>query len=158
SARPGSYALANLGTACRELRSLTVIATVFPTRLGGIDRPVFTMAGRGGFGLVVAKDGSVCAWIGDPNTSLAQTDAALSEHAWTRVWMTWDAAASALSVGQLPIVRGRPGGEVCLATAPFHGQALQPGRIVLIGADRADDRHATFNGRIERPMLFDRVL
>ena len=162
SSRPGSYGMADLGTAFEKLRSLTVIATVSPTRIGSVDRPIVTAAGkdRSAFRLIVAADGTTCASIGDPSTSTARisTGVSLSEDEWARVWMTWDAASSTISVGQQPIVRGRPKGKANVATARLGGQALMPFSVVLIGADEEDGRRATFNGRIERPMLFDRVL
>jgi N,N-dimethylformamidase len=154
--------MADLGAAFEKLRSLTVIAMVSPTRIGGMDRPIVTAAGkdRSAFGLIVAADGTTCASIGDPNTSTARisTGVSLSEDEWARVWMTWDAASSTISVGQQPIARGRPNGKPSVAAARLGGQALMPFSVVLIGADEEDGRRATFNGRIERPMLFDRVL
>ena len=42
SVTPGSYALANLGAALEGLGSLTVIATICPTRIAGEDRPILT--------------------------------------------------------------------------------------------------------------------
>ena len=42
SVAPGSYALANLGAALEGLGSLTVIATICPTRIAGEDRPILT--------------------------------------------------------------------------------------------------------------------
>jgi N,N-dimethylformamidase len=162
SARPGSYAVAEVGTAVEGLRSITVMATVCPTRIGGVDRPILAASGleRSGFGLAIAKDGSICASIGRAGLPAARisTDAPLPEDAWAHVWMTWDAAASTISVGQQSVMRGKPSGRATVATAPFSGQELLLGPVVLIGADETDGRGITFNGRIERPMLFDRVL
>jgi hypothetical protein len=45
--------------------SLTVIATICPTRIAGEDRPILTaFSTRGGFALAVGKDGTTCASIG----------------------------------------------------------------------------------------------
>ena len=55
SAVPGSYGVANLGGGLERLGSLTVIATICPTRIAGEDRPILTAfsARGGGFGLSV---------------------------------------------------------------------------------------------------------
>ena len=91
SAVPGSYGVAKLGDVLEGLRSLTVVATICPTRIAGVGRPILTALSRrgGGFGLALAKDGSACASIGgsDGVTSVS-TGKSLPDGAWARVWMT----------------------------------------------------------------------
>ena len=120
SVAPGSYALANLGAALEGLGSLTVIATICPTRIAGEDRPILTAFSKigGGFGLAVAKDGSVCASIARSDGALVRisTGVPLADGGWARVWMTWDAAASTITVGQQPLLRGQPSGRATVAT------------------------------------------
>ena len=162
SVAPGSYAVADLGAAFERPGSLTVIATICPTVMAGKDRPIVTASAKvgGGFGLIIAADGSPCAWLGvtDGASVRISTGVALLEGAWTRVWMTWDAAASTVSVGQQVLVRGQPIGQAHVAVSRHDGQLLRPGPQLLIGASETDGRRVTFNGRIERPMLFDRAL
>ena len=43
---PGSYGVANLGDSLERLGSLTVIATICPTRIAGEDRPILTAFSR----------------------------------------------------------------------------------------------------------------
>src|SRR5262245_31224054 len=85
---PGSYALANLGAALEALRSLTVIATICPTRVAGADRPILNMFSRsgGGFGVALAKDGSACASIAGSDGALATicTGVPLADGGWAR--------------------------------------------------------------------------
>ena len=72
--------------------------------------------------------------------------------------MTWDAAASTIH-RRAAAARARPAdrpsdrGDLACMT----GKCWPEARHVLIGASEADGRRVTFNGRIERPMLFDRA-
>ena len=161
---PGSYGVASLGPALARLASFTVIATICPTRIAGEERPVLTAfakdRGAGGFGLAVARDGSTFGSIAgrDGATSTVSTGVALRDGAWARVWMTWDAATSVIEVGQQPLARGRPEGLPSVAHSRAGGAMSMATQQILIGASEANGRSSTFNGRIERPMLFDRVL
>jgi N,N-dimethylformamidase len=159
---PGSYASANLGAALERLGSLTIIATICPTRIAGEDRPILTAFSKigGGFGLAVGKDASACASIARSDGTLVRicTREPLADGGWVRVWMTWDATASTIAVGQQPLQRGQPNGRATVETICANGQMLAAGPDVLIGSFEASGRRPTFNGRIERPMLFDRVL
>jgi N,N-dimethylformamidase len=159
TARPGSYGVADVGNALASLTGLTVIATICPTRVAGESRPILTGVCRtgGGFALTIAPDGSVCARLGATRDT-GLRGAPLLEGAWARVWMTWDAAASILTVGQLPLVRGEPAGAATQVTTRHAEAALAAGPEVLIGAATSDGSARTFNGRIERPMLFNRAL
>jgi N,N-dimethylformamidase len=163
SVMPGSYAVANLGAALEPLGSLTVIATICPTTVADTDRPILTAFSKtgGGFGLTVAKDGSTCALIrgtdGFP-AKIISVGVPLLNGAWARVWMIWDATTATMTVGQQPLVRGQPNGQATVVTTRHGGQMLAASPEILIGASEADARRGTFNGRIERPMLFNRVL
>ncbi|HEU0062062.1 MAG TPA: LamG-like jellyroll fold domain-containing protein, partial [Hyphomicrobiaceae bacterium] len=157
---PGSYGVADLGSALEGLGALTVIATICPTRLAGSSRPILTAFSPqgGGFGLLIAEDGSACAMLGGASGAASKiaTGHALREGAWARVWLTWDSATSTLSVGQQPLLRGAPDGEARVASTRHDGAMPAAGPKLLIGAAGGGGR--SFNGRIERPMLFDRVL
>jgi N,N-dimethylformamidase len=159
---PGSYAVANLGTALEGLGSLTLVATICPTRIGGQDRPILTAFCKdgAGFGLAVAKDGTICGSItgSDGGPVSVSTDRPVLDGEWARVWMTWNAAASTIAVGQQPLLRGQPNARAATVASRHVGKMLAASPNVLIGASEADGRPVTFNGRIERPMLFSRVL
>jgi N,N-dimethylformamidase len=159
---PGSYAVADLGATFERPGSLTVIATICPTAMAGKNRPIVTASAQvaGGFGLIIAEDGSPCAWLGGTAGAAVKisTGVALLDGAWTRVWMTWDAATSTVSVGQQALLRGQPIGQAHVAVSRCDGQLLHMGPQLLIGASETDGRRVTFNGRIERPMLFNRAL
>ena len=162
SVMPGSYAVADLGAGHEPPGSLTLIATICPTRLGGRARPILTAFANlaGGFGLAIAADASACAWLGglDGSRTEISTGVALEEGAWARVWLTWDAATSSLSVGQQPLARGEPSRPAVVVTRQHGGPPLAAAGELLVGASALDQRAVTFNGRIERPMLFERVL
>ena len=137
SAVPGSYGVANLGSGLERLGSLTVIATICPTRIAGEDRPILTAfsARGGGFGLSAARDGSACASIsGSDGVTSLSAGVALPDGAWARVWMTWDATTSTITVGQQPLVRGQPSDQATVSTSRNGGQLLAAGTAVLIGA------------------------
>jgi N,N-dimethylformamidase len=159
---PGSYALVNVGSALAGMGSLTVVATICPTRIAGEDRPILTTFSKigGGFGLALAKDGGLCASIARSDGTLVRisTGVPLADGGWARVWMTWDTTATMITVGQQPLLRGLPNGQATVTTSRANGQTFAAAPDVLIGASDADGRRVTFNGRIERPMLFDRVL
>ena len=158
TARPGSYAVADVGNALANLAGLTVIASICPTSVGGRSRPILTAvsATGGGFALAIDEGGCLCAVLGAGRT--VSSGVPLREGAWARVWMTWDAAAATISVGQLPLVRGKPAGAASVVTTPHPEPVLTGAAQVLIGAAAKDGSARTFNGRIERPMLFNRVL
>ena len=42
------------------------------------------------------------------------TGVPLADGGWARVWMTWDAPASTITVGQQPLLRGQPSGRAGL--------------------------------------------
>ena len=68
------------------------------------------------------------------------TRVALPDGGWARVWMTWDATTSTITVGQQPLVRGQPNGQATVSTSRTGGQILAAGTTVLIGAsDRMVD-------------------
>jgi N,N-dimethylformamidase len=159
---PGSYAVANLGSALDRLQSCTLVATICPTRIAGSSRPILTLFSRlgVGFGLSLDEDASVAATIGraDGSRFNLTTGQALREGAWAQVWMSWDRSTATISVGQQPLVRGQPKDQAIVVTSAEGGQLPAAAGEVLIGASEANGRRATFNGRIERPMVFDRAL
>jgi N,N-dimethylformamidase len=162
SVTPGSYAVADLGAGGELPGSFTLIATICPTGLGGRARPIVTAFAKtvGGFGLAIAANAGACAWLGGLAGSPTEipTGVALEEGSWARVWLTWDATTSTISVGQQPLARGEPLRQAVVVSRRHGGPPLTAGGELLIGASALDQRAVTFNGRIERPMLFDRVL
>ena len=160
--RPGSYGRADLGSTLAGLNAFTLIATICPTAVAGKERPILTaFSGDGcGFGVAVAADQSIRALIGgaDGSRTAVSTGTPLQDGGWARVWLTWDAATSTISVGQQPLARGEDAGQATLVTASYAAGTLPHQPQVLIGASEADGRRVTFNGRIERPMLFARAL
>ena len=103
SVAPGSYAVANLGATLEGLGSLTVIATICPTRIAGEDRPILTafsksrrrVRARGSQRRKRVRVDRRERW----RHLVVSTGVALADGAWARVWMTWDATASTITVG-----------------------------------------------------------
>jgi N,N-dimethylformamidase len=159
----GSYGVAMLGSALGRLTSFTAIATIRPTRIADEDRTVMSMLTQdltSGFALAVAKDGTLNASVAGKDGAMAvtSTGVALAEDAWARVWMIWDAGTSILGVGQQQLARGQPTGRPIVANKTAGFAAAISTAELLIGATLRDGHLNTFNGCIERPTLFDRVL
>jgi N,N-dimethylformamidase len=146
----GSYARVDVGARLGALADFSLLAAVMPTRLGHGEQPVIGWVDdRAATGITFAltAQGQLCAVTGHATAGLVRTivDLAIPAHRWSRIACTYDAAhqkltficsgaTASVSLAK-PIARPR-GGQLVIAAAP----------------------HASFDGRIETPMLFDRVL
>jgi len=157
----GSYARIDGGIALKGLSSLTLLATVQPT-LPGRTSAILSLldeSDRRAVGLGMDERGRFVASFGhgEAMQQLAGPEPA-RDHAWYRVWLTYDARTRQATIGQQMLKTGRPEGAAKTAgsqvTLP---QPVGAGQIVISGVS---DEHTSlsFNGRIERPMIFDRVL
>ena len=157
----GSYARIDGGVALTGLSSLTLVATVQPTILGRncAILSLLDADGRRGVGLGMDENGRFVATfgLGDSTQRLACPEPA-RDHIWYRIWLTYDARNRRATIGQQALKTGRPEGDArtatLLVTLP---QPIGAGQIFISGVS---DEHASlsFNGRIERPMIFDRAL
>ena len=138
---------------------LTFAATIWPTMPGSGRRQGILSAYdpnvRVGFALAIGEDGSVEALLG---ATRVKTRVPLSTRSWYRVWATYDASSRALKVGQVPLMRGQVSGPV--AEAQVDADAALPPKAMpwVIGALGGVPVRGHFNGKIERPMMFDRAL
>jgi N,N-dimethylformamidase len=138
---------------------LTFAATIWPTTPGSGRRQGILSAYdpnvRVGFALAIGEDGSVEALLG---ATRVKTRVPLSTRSWYRVWATYDASSRALKVGQVPLTRGQASGPV--AEAQVDADAALPPKAMpwVIGALGGVPVRGHFNGKIERPMIFDRAL
>lgn len=157
----GSYARIEGGTAMKGLSSLTLVVTVQPT-LTGRNCAILSLLdadGRRGVGLGMDERGHFVATFGLGETvQRLECKAAVREQTWYRIWLTYDAKTKQAAIGQQALKVGRPDGQPSTASMEIAlPQPLGAGQILISGMS---DEHAnlSFNGRIERPMIFDRVL
>src|SRR5690606_24718144 len=158
--RRGSYAQIDGGIAVAGLSSLTLIATVQPTLLGRACKILSLLDGTGrGVALGMDETGRFVGTfeIGETSERLEGPEPA-HDHTWYRIWLTYDARTRQAVVGQQALKVGRPdgparteGAEVALPQPIGAGQ-------VFISAPGDEAASLTFNGRIERPLIFDRAL
>ena len=155
----GSYARIENGFDLGASGQLTLVATIWPTTPGSGRRQGIVSAYdpnvRVGFALAIGEDGSAEALLG---ATRVKTRVPLGTRAWYRVWATYDAQSRLLKVGQVPLMRGQPGGPAAEAQAEADA-ALPPKAMPwIIGALGGAPVRGHFNGKIERPMIFDRAL
>lgn len=158
--RRGSYAQIDGGIAMAGLSSLTLIATVQPTLLGRACRILSLLDGEGrGVGLGMDEAGRFVGTfeLGEISERLECPEPA-RDYTWYRIWLTYDARTRQAVVGQQALKAGRPdgsprteGAEVALPQPIGAGQ-------ILISAAGDENGGLCFNGRIERPLIFDRAL
>ena len=158
----GSHGLVDGATPDLAGASLAFVATIWPTtptagRRQGV-LSAFDPTTRVGFALAVGEDGSAEAILG---ATRVKTRFALEKRRWYRVWATFDAATSTLSVGQVPLQGGRPAGAAVRAEAAIApGQAALPPRgmpwhIAALGGKPVGGH---FNGKVEAPAVLARAV
>lgn len=163
TSRQGSYAIIDAGVHLSQLTSFTIIATVCPTLIGGVDRAVIAAFSPGldsGVGLAIFKDGSACGALAKAGGGIAfvSTGTPVAEQQWVRLWLSYDAARDEAEIGQQPLAIGRSAGAPIVTRVKIGGLAPMAGNHILIASSQAEGRAFPFNGRIENPMIFDRGL
>jgi len=159
----GSYLRVPDAPAFRRLQSFTLVATIWPTlpdraRQGVIARHD-PQAGAG-FALFVDGRGAGAA-IGDGRGGVATVHVGkpFQARAWYRVWASYDASKRTLTVGQAPLaprVRADDAGHasVSLAGSP----ALDSRTPLFVAALGGSPVSGHYNGKIERPTIYDAAL
>ncbi|MCL4764647.1 MAG: N,N-dimethylformamidase [Hyphomicrobiaceae bacterium] len=157
----GSFAHIDGGVVVMGLSSLTLIATVQPTQLGRECAILCLRDGEGrrGVGLGMDERGRFVATFGLVEAiERLECPEPVRDHAWYRVWLTYDARSRQATIGQQALKTGRPDGPARTAASQVAlPQPIGAGQI-LVSAAGDENGGLTFNGRIERPMIFDRVL
>ena len=78
---------------------------------------------------------------------------------WYRVWATYDAATRTLAVGQAPLVPRVRADDAGRASTPVaFPPALDSGTPLLVAALGGDPVAGHYNGKVERPALYDVAL
>ncbi len=159
-----------------DLSSITVIANVFmsgrETRSGAIvsvvdPGPTKEDPTHGGIQLAIHYGRLVC-WIGNIQIEAdgpavwhrqIETHTQLAQSIWHRVWASFNHRSGKLTLGVQQLDNGRAVGEPWIHQSNIDDPAKAGGPQVLIGASLSEAHDLSrFNGRIERPMIFDRVL
>src|SRR5690606_4061010 len=107
----GSYGIVEQSVDLGTKGSLSLVATIWPTR-PGIGRrqgvlSVYDPAVRRGLALAIGEDGSVEALLG---ATRIKTRVPLEERHWYRVFAVYDAATATLTAGHVRLEAGRPAG------------------------------------------------
>ncbi|MFY0610202.1 MAG: N,N-dimethylformamidase large subunit [Hyphomicrobiaceae bacterium] len=151
----GSFGRVEAGNALAELASFTLTLQVMPTRLPeSADMAALSWLaedGQSGCALTVDAKGCLVARLGDSQVASRP----LAEKAWQDVAVIFDAAAKTLVLKY----RSSATAEWQSAEAPATGGAAasNSGTLHIAAADPALG-YATFDGRIENPHLYGRVL
>ena len=162
----GSFAIVDGLETWLSGASFTFVCRVFPTRLG--DRRQALLARleedrQRGFGLMLTDNGRLCGSIrsGDAFANV-ETEQPLTERRWHRVWVRFDAAARALHVGFSRIAGGASvfDGFEPVTGGVSLGDGASPAAEapLLMAAANHQSPNAHFNGKLERPALYDRAL
>jgi N,N-dimethylformamidase len=159
----GSYLRVPDAPALRRLRSFTAVATIWPTtpakgRQGILAR--HDPAAGTGFALFVAGRGAG-ALVGDGRggSAVVEVGLGLEARTWYRVWAAYDAATRTLAVGQAPLVprlwaEDAGHASIVVGFAP----ALDSGTPLLVAALGGAPVRGHYNGKVERPALYDAAL
>ena len=158
----GSYARVPHAPALRGLRSITLVATIWPTLPGAGRQGVLSKHEpdrEAGFALFLDERG-VGASVGDGTGQRAEvsTGKRLRERAWYRVWAAYDGATRRLSVGQHPLTPAFGVDDAGEATIVVQTARLDTGAPLLIAALGGGPPTAHFNGKIEAPLLLGDAL
>jgi len=153
-----------------QLDSFTVTAWIFPTTPTKGQQAIVTQGLEGpksaGYGLFVGAGGDLVATVGNGaggrKTAAAVTPVA--EHQWVFAAMTYDAASRELEVHQVPVRAwpvecGRGYGSTRVSgVRPAVGAPVVVAAAVELREGESLLTHEHFNGKIDAPRVYDRVL
>jgi len=136
------------------LESFSLVATIWPTTPAkGLQGVVARHAGGNGFALAIDRDGAV-AMLGGVRIAVGLP---LVERRWYRIWARYDAGSGTLRVGQAPLearIDADDAGTAEVPAAPSSAAGLD----LAVAAFGSDPAHGHFNGKIERPAVFNAAL
>lgn len=155
----GSYAVVDGLDRWFSGASFTLTCRVFPTHVDGRRQALMTRmdeAGRRGFALMIDSDGYPLASMSTAGGLVdVRTAQAVKERRWYSVWLRFDAGSGDLHIGHAAF-----GGTASSIGSTAVGDDATPagdGPLLLAALDHAEPK-AHFNGKLERPALYDRPL
>ncbi|MFO1058098.1 MAG: DUF6605 domain-containing protein [Dongiaceae bacterium] len=169
--RPGSYVrIPDEAGILAGLPRFTLCCWAFPTLIGGGRRGLLTRrsaASDTGFGLFLESEGDLALVVdGGPGAPVTlRTRVPLPPRRWSLLAASVDLAAGSVVLYQLPRERWPDDPAQAIVRAAMPGLALPGGSgavLIAAAAGKAppapDDVAAFFNGKIDRPAVFSRVL
>ncbi len=161
--RRGSYAHIDATAALSSLSSFTLVATVQPTRIGNRDCAIFSLLdSQGHRGIVLGMDpqGRFVATFAQADGQLVRLElpASVDDQTWYRLWLTYDSLAGQATLNRQPLKAGKPDGAVRSAALDLTlPSPIDEGHVFISGVTD-EFVSLSFNGRIERPLIFSRAL
>ncbi len=155
----GSYAVVERRAEWPWNDSFTVTCRVLATRIGGRQQSLIACVDTSrhtGFGLMLDSEGRVLGSVGNGSAfEDLVSGQALEERRWYTLWLRFDATTRELQVGHAPFGSGPASTtERTLSAAAAPGL----GATLLMAAASGDPPDAHFNGKLERPAVYDRAL
>lgn len=139
--------------------SFTVSCRAYPTRLAGRRQGLMTRLDETrnhGFGLLIGDDGRLLGSMGNSSGfEDVRTRQGLKERCWHFVWLRFDADSRELQIGHSPF--GSTAATVADVTLSAGAIPTLNGPLLMAAAN-SPAPNAHFNGKLERPMLYDRAL
>ena len=155
----GSYAVVDGVDPWLSGESFTIVCRVWPTRLDGRRQSLIARLDESdhhGFGLMIGEDGRLAAVMGNGGSfEELRTARALPERRWQTVWLRFDAGTRELAIGHAPV-----GASATLDASMALGDGTSPAvdGPLLMAAANHDMPALHFNGKLERPALYERAL
>ena len=155
----GSYAIVDGLEQWLSGASFTLTCRVFPTHLGARRQALITRSDEAqhrGIGLMIDSDGRLRGSMGSGDAFEEVRSAhTLTEQRWHSVWLRFDAEMSELQIGHAAFGSGAPSVASTTLSAGTSPMVESP---LLMAAANPDAPSAHFNGKLERPTLYDRSL
>ena len=159
----GSYLRVPDAPAFGRLRSFTLVATIWPTLPDRGQQGIIARhdpARGAGFALFVdARGAGALVGNGRGGVHTVHVGKPFLARAWYRVWASYDAATRTLTVGQAPLAPRVRADDAGVAAAVLDGApALDSGTPLLVAALGGAPVAGHYNGKIERPAVYDAAL
>ena len=155
----GSYAIVSGLEAWLSGGGFTVSCRLFPTLLDSRRQGLITRMSETldrGFGLMIDDDGRLLGAMGNGSGfEDVRTPTSLRERCWQIAWLRFDADSRELQIGHARLdstLTTVADGTLSTTASPALDSPL------LMAAANHDAPNAHFNGKLERPMLYDRAL
>lgn len=169
SIRTGSYVVVDDASPLQLTGSFTLAVWVYATTPGNGVQGLMTKGapGVGGYGLRLEDRGDVALWLDDGagNNDVVRTGAPVVSHRWYLVAASFDAERGQVTLYQAPLlVQPLDLSRIVLETSAKCRPGDGRGAPFLMGAwhgTEPDPRRAVghhFNGKLDRPRVFGRVL
>jgi N,N-dimethylformamidase len=152
----GSYVRVDLGRRLAELQSFSLAATIWPTRLGHGEQPILSWldpTAAAGVALLIDANGLLTARAGLGRSLIVQVNDGpkLTERVWTHVWCHYDANTKTLEVST-----NAADGTIVRSARRVLEQPIAATANTWLAIAAGPD--ASFNGKIEYPLMFDAVV